>query len=55
MKDKSPFSEFRWADFLRTKISRKIVEGDFDHALSLAMNLAASQDAKSLPGWRGLG
>ena len=52
-KDKSPFSEFRWADFLRTKIERKIVERDFDHALSLAMNLAVSQDAMALPGWRG--
>lgn len=54
LKDKSPFSEFHWADFLRTKIERKIVEMDFDHALSMAMNLAVSEDAMALPGWRGL-
>lgn len=49
-KDKSPFSEFRWADFLRTRIDREIVGGDFDRALSLAIELALSRAAKKLPG-----
>jgi hypothetical protein len=28
-KDKAPFSEFRWADFLRNRIARPTVEFDF--------------------------
>ena len=51
-KDKAPFSEFRWADFLRCRISRELVEQHFGRALALAMNLAQGTDAVSLPGWR---
>jgi hypothetical protein len=51
-KDKAPFSEFRWADFLRCRISRELVERHFGRALALAMNLAQSTDAAALPGWR---
>ena len=51
-KDKSPFSEFRWADFLRCRISRELVERHFGRALALAMNLAQSTEAAALPGWR---
>ncbi len=50
-KDKSPFSEFRWADFLRDWIERETIENDFDCALALAMSLAWSREAKALPGW----
>jgi hypothetical protein len=50
-KDKSPFSEFRWADFLRDRIERETIESDFDCALALAMSLAWSREAKALPGW----
>src|SRR5260370_39969113 len=32
-KDTTPFSEFLWADFLRRRIKRKLVENDFDHPL----------------------
>lgn len=52
-KDTTPFSEFLWADFLRTQIKRKVVELDFDRALITAMKLAKSQDAIYLPGWCG--
>ena len=52
-KDTTPFSEFLWADFLRRRINRKLVENDFDHALEAAMKLAKSQDAVYLPGWCG--
>ena len=52
-KDKSPFSEFRWADFLRDRIERETIENDFDCALELAMSLARSCEAKALPGWLG--
>jgi len=54
-KDKSPFSEFRWADFLRDRIERETIENDFDCALALAMSLARSCEAKGLPGWLGSG
>jgi hypothetical protein len=32
-KDTTPFSEFLWADFLRRRMKRKVVEANFDGAL----------------------
>ena len=52
-KDTTPFSEFLWADFLRRRMKRKLVEDDFDRALVTALKLAKSQDAVYLPGWCG--
>ncbi|MBV8574186.1 MAG: hypothetical protein JOZ58_03980 [Acetobacteraceae bacterium] len=52
-KDTTPFSEFLWADFLRRRIKRKVVEKDFDRALTGALNWAKSPDAGYLPGWCG--
>lgn len=51
-KDKAPFSEFRWADFLRCRIPRELVERKFGRALALAMRSAQSTEAAALPGWR---
>ena len=34
-KDEAPFSEFRWADFLRCRIPRELVERDFGRALAV--------------------
>lgn len=51
-KDEAPFSEFRWADFLRCRIPRELVESHFGRALVLAMNLAQSTNAAALPGWQ---
>jgi hypothetical protein len=51
-KDKSPFSEFRWADFLRPRIARELIKRDFGRTLTLAMNLAQTTEAAALPGWR---
>jgi hypothetical protein len=51
-KDKAPFSEFRWANFLRNRIDRKIVDRDFDRALALAVKLADEPEAMVLPGFR---
>ena len=48
-KDTTPFSEFLWADFLRRRLSRKSVEGDFEKALALAKG----KEAVYLPGWCG--
>jgi hypothetical protein len=52
-KDTTPFSEFLWADFLRRRIKRKLVESDFARALDNALQLAKSTDADYLPGWCG--
>jgi hypothetical protein len=52
-KDTTPFSEFLWADFLRRRIKRKMVEHDFDRAIEKALALAESMDADYLPGWCG--
>lgn len=52
-KDTTPFSEFLWADFLRRRLKRKLVEHDFDHAMEKALELAKSTDADYLPGWCG--
>jgi hypothetical protein len=52
-KDTTPFSEFLWADFLRRRIKRKLVELDFGRAIIAAMKLSKSQEAIYLPGWCG--
>ena len=52
-KDTTPFSEFLWADFLRRRVKRKLVEDNFDHAMENALQLAKSKDANFLPGWCG--
>jgi hypothetical protein len=52
-KDTTPFSEFIWADFLRRRMKRKLVEKDFDRAVEKALQLASSTDANYLPGWCG--
>jgi hypothetical protein len=52
-KDTTPFSEFLWADFLRRRMKRKIVERDFARALEKALQLARSMEAGYLPGWCG--
>ena len=52
-KSAAPFSEFRWANFLRVRVDRALIEDNFDDAARLALNLAKSADAASLPGWLG--
>lgn len=52
-KDTTPFSEFLWADFFRSRIKRKTIERDFDHALERALQLAKGEEANYLPGWCG--
>ena len=49
----APFFDFLWADFLRRRIRKKLVEKDFGTALVKAIDLAKNIDAKSLPGWSG--
>ena len=52
-KDSTPFSEFVWADFFRSRIKLKQLKRDFDAAAEEAMKLAKSADADYLPGWCG--
>jgi hypothetical protein len=52
-KDTTPFSEFVWADFLRRRIKRKLVEDDFSQALEKALQLSKSEETDFLPGWCG--
>lgn len=52
-KETVPFAEFLWADFLRRRIKRKLVQKDFRRALKEAMTLAKSSVADYLPGWCG--
>jgi hypothetical protein len=52
-KDTTPFNEFLWADFLRRRIKRKLVETDFAEALKQALKFARTSDADYLPGWSG--
>lgn len=52
-KDTTPFAEFLWADFLRRRVKRKMIERDFDRAVEKALQLARSMEADYLPGWCG--
>ena len=52
-KDTTPFSEFLWADFLRRRLSRKLVEDNFAKAVEKGLELARGHDAIYLPGWCG--
>ncbi len=47
----TPYAEFVWADFYRTRIALKVVKKDFAKALQQAKLLAASADASALPGY----
>lgn len=52
-KDVTPFSEFIWADYLRRRIKRKLVDEHFDDALVRALKLARAEPSNYLPGWCG--
>ncbi len=52
-KTETPYMEFVWADYFRSKIELKVLKKDFDGAIRWAMKLAASPDAKALPGYVG--
>src|SRR5262247_512911 len=58
-KDTTPFSEFLWAEFLRSHMKRKAVETNFEHALEEALVLAKKRGCQLLaglvrPGTRGM-
>jgi hypothetical protein len=51
-KASTPYSEFKWADFLRDRIDRTAAEADLDGAMELALGLVKTTQAEHLPGWR---
>ncbi len=52
-KSGKPFAEFLWADFLRHRVDRELVDDDPAKALATALALAKGDAAASLPGWCG--
>ncbi|KIH83697.1 ParB-like protein [Pseudomonas batumici] len=52
-KDVTPFSEFLWADFFRTRIPSNELGASFEQVRKTALKLARSQAARYLPGWSG--
>jgi hypothetical protein len=50
-KDDTAFQEFIWADFLRRRFDRTLVESDMASALQKADVLARSKAAAHLPGY----
>jgi hypothetical protein len=50
-KTETPFAEFQWAHFFRTRVSVGTTDADFDTAVATALGFAHSKDAKNLPGW----
>ena len=52
-KDTTPFSEFLWADFLRSRIPVRDAQRNFPGALARALQLAKGPEADYLPGWCG--
>jgi hypothetical protein len=52
-KDTTPFSEFLWADFLRSRVTAKQIKDRFSAAMEKAMLFAKSEEAGYLPGWCG--
>jgi hypothetical protein len=52
-KSPTPFCEFQWADFFRTRVLIGPTRADFDTAVAEALKLAGSPAAESLPGYKG--
>jgi hypothetical protein len=52
-KDITPFSEFLWADFFRSKIAKSTLVKNWEAAVRIAIHLAGQPDASYLPGWVG--
>ena len=50
-KVKTPYAEFLWADYYRSRIKEKLLNKHLSKALKQAMALARDQDAKELPGF----
>jgi hypothetical protein len=49
----TPFAEFRWADFYRSKVSAADIDRNFKKAVKEATAMATKRSACSLPGYEG--
>jgi hypothetical protein len=54
-KTDTPFAEFQWAHFFRSRVAVRTTDADFAAAVARALDLAHSEDAKNLPGWTNVG
>jgi hypothetical protein len=52
-KEGTPYTEFLWADAVRQRIDRKLIDKQFARALEQALEFARSPEADYLPGWCG--
>ena len=52
-KVRTPYAEFRWADFLRDRISLPTIRRDYSAARTTALRLCRSKAAAGLPGFHG--
>jgi hypothetical protein len=52
-KVKAPYAEFQWADFFRSRITKKIVKSEFAKAVQQAIELSKEKEAAGLPGFLG--
>jgi hypothetical protein len=50
-KVETPYAEFVWADFYRSRIKEKMAHKHFSRALKFAIDLAYAPDAAALPGF----
>jgi hypothetical protein len=50
-KVQTPYAEFLWADYYRSRIKQKLLDKHFNKALKNAMALAHDPSAKKLPGF----
>lgn len=48
----SPFQEFKWGDYFRSFMSRRLIETNFKLACRLAEDLGKLSEAQDLPGFR---
>ncbi len=50
-KDVTPFSEFLWADYFRSRIKKQQLQQSMDDAVASALALARHPEASYLPGF----
>jgi len=52
-KETTPFAEFLWAQYFRSRLDARQLRRDFDATITKALQLACAKDADHLPGWCG--
>lgn len=54
LKTPTPYSEFSWADFFRSRVDANLIASDYNAAVQRGMALAQTRDAAALPGFIGV-